>query len=57
MGGSTADPPLDPPIGGQPGRAAAFLIRLQTLGFAAITIAVDRELRFTARKAAPDEQD
>jgi hypothetical protein len=55
MGGSTADPPLDSPIGGDPVEPAAFLIRLQALRFAAITIAVDHELRFTARKAAPDE--
>ena len=40
-----------------PVEPAAFLTRLQTLGFAAITIAVDWGLRFTARKAAPDERD
>ena len=38
-----------------PVEPAAFLTRLQTLGFAAITIAVDQSLWFTARKAAPDE--
>ncbi len=37
-----------------PVEPAAFLIRLQTLGFAALTIAVDYGLRFTARKAGPD---
>jgi SAM-dependent methyltransferase len=36
-----------------PVEPAAFLTRLQTLGFAAITIAVDHGLRFTARKAGP----
>ena len=35
-----------------PVEPAALLVRLQTLGFAAITIAVDDVLRFTARKAA-----
>jgi len=36
-----------------PVEPAAFLTRLQTLGFAAITIAVDWGLWFTARKAEP----
>jgi hypothetical protein len=40
-----------------PVEPAAFLTRLQTLGFAAITIAVDYGLRFTARKAAPDGEE
>jgi SAM-dependent methyltransferase len=40
-----------------PVEPAAFLTRLQTLGFAAITIAVDQGLLFTARKAAPEEQE
>jgi SAM-dependent methyltransferase len=39
-----------------PVEPAAFLTRLQTLGFAAITIAVDYGLRFTARKAAPGDE-
>jgi SAM-dependent methyltransferase len=39
-----------------PVEPAAFLTRLQTVGFAAITIAVDYGLRFTARKAAPDDE-
>ena len=34
-----------------PVEPAALLVRLQTLGFAAITVAVDDVLRFTARKA------
>ena len=34
---------------------AALLVRLQTLGFAAVLVAVDDELRFTARKAGPAE--
>jgi SAM-dependent methyltransferase len=39
-----------------PVEPAAFLTRLQTLGFAAITIAVDYGLRFTARKAGPGDE-
>jgi hypothetical protein len=30
-------------------------VRLQTLGFAAVMVAVDDVLRFTARKAGPAE--
>jgi SAM-dependent methyltransferase len=36
-----------------PVEPAALLVRLQTLGFAAIMVAVDDVLRFTARKAGP----
>ena len=32
-----------------------LLVRLRTLGFAGVTIAVDDVLRFTARKAGPAE--
>jgi SAM-dependent methyltransferase len=38
-----------------PVEPAALLVRLQTLGFAAIMVGVDDVLRFTARKAAPAE--
>ena len=38
-----------------PVEPAALLVRLQTLGFAAIMVAVDDVLRFTARKAGPPE--
>ena len=38
-----------------PVEPAALLVRLQTLGFAAIMVAVDDVLRFTARKAGPGE--
>jgi SAM-dependent methyltransferase len=34
-----------------PAEPAALLVRLQTLGFAAVMVAVDDGLRFTARKA------
>jgi SAM-dependent methyltransferase len=36
-----------------PVEPAALLVRLQTLGFAAIVVAVDDVLKFTARKAGP----
>jgi len=38
-----------------PVEPATLLVRLQTLGFAAIMVAVDDVLRFTARKADPVE--
>ena len=38
-----------------PVEPAALLVRLQTLGFAAMMVAVDDVLRFTARKAGPGE--
>jgi SAM-dependent methyltransferase len=38
-----------------PVEPAALLVRLQTLGFAAVMVAVDDVLRFTARKAGPAE--
>ena len=38
-----------------PVEPATLLVRLQTLGFAAIMVAVDDVLRFTARKAGPAE--
>ncbi len=37
-----------------PVEPSALLVRLQTLGFAAVMVAVDEVLMFTARKAAPD---
>jgi SAM-dependent methyltransferase len=36
-----------------PVEPSAMLVRLQTLGFAAVMVAVDEVLMFTARKAAP----
>jgi SAM-dependent methyltransferase len=39
-----------------PVEPAALLIRLQTLGFAAITITVGHGLTFTARKASPADE-
>ena len=36
-----------------PVEPAALLVRLQTLGFAAVMVAVDDALKFTARKAGP----
>jgi SAM-dependent methyltransferase len=39
-----------------PVEPAALLTRLQTLGFAAITITVDHGLTFTARKATPADE-
>jgi hypothetical protein len=38
-----------------PVEPAALLVRLQRLGFAAVMVAVDDVLTFTARKAGPAE--
>jgi ubiquinone/menaquinone biosynthesis C-methylase UbiE len=38
-----------------PVEPASLLTRLQTVGFGAITVAVDYDLRFTARKPAPGD--
>jgi len=39
-----------------PVEASGLLTRLQTIGYAAVTVSVDYDLRFVARKASPDDE-